>query len=236
MPWESWGREAARLGGLGHLQSPGVGSARAGGQEAVRGSTGAARGLHQLCDPLKALARSPAGLGMGAEGQVGEAPELHQHPSETSGCSTHHGPAQGRAGPDAQRPSASADRSPRLCGSCSVVYKSTGGPLRVDRPASKNGARSPGRGGSAVVRSRLLVWACGGAGGVTAEVGARVDPPDRKQLRRSGPWTRGPAEAPHRLQVALCPRVARVAALTLLFLSRRDPRNLRLIQGSGVLS
>ena len=30
---------------------------------------------------------------------------------------------------------------------------------------------------------RLLVWACSGAGGVTAEVGARVDPPDRKQNR-----------------------------------------------------
>ena len=67
--------------------------------------------------------------------------EPHQRPSETLGCSTHHGPAQGRAGPGARRPAALADHSPRLCGSCSFVYKSTGGPLRVDRPASKNGAR-----------------------------------------------------------------------------------------------
>ena len=73
-PWESQDRAAARLGGPGHLQSPAVGSARARGQGAVRGRPGASRGVLQLWDPLKASARSPAGLGMGGEGQVGEAP------------------------------------------------------------------------------------------------------------------------------------------------------------------
>lgn len=38
------------------------------------GRPGAGRGVHQLCDPLKALARSPTGLGVGGEGQVGEGP------------------------------------------------------------------------------------------------------------------------------------------------------------------
>lgn len=51
--------------------------------------------------------------------------------------------------------------------------------------------RSPGHGGSASRGPRLLVWACGGAGGVTAEVGARVDPPPRPEAAHvgvPGPW------------------------------------------------
>lgn len=96
--------------------------------------------------------------------------ELRRRLAETSPHSVYSGTAGGELD---LMPSASADRSPRLCASCPFVYKPTRGPLRVDCPASKNGVwfilgtDGPLRGGGAQ-GGREDRAACSGGGSGSA--------------------------------------------------------------------